>query len=333
MEKKYYIGLDVHKRQTTYAVKDLNGTTLDSGEVATQFSDLQSVLVEYIDNSIIAMEACTNYYHLYQKMKEKKIDVRVANVIHLRKLIGKNDHLDATRLADMLRLNAVPESYIPDNKIQNLRTLISLYHGLIQEKVRFKNQMIAFLDRNGIPMPVQDPFSKKGIIWIKQYLQENNDFALRILLESLKSTIERANQAEFEIIGFLKNNYPKEYELLRTIPGIGEVLVGYLIAEICPIERFANKKKLRRYAGVIPIKEQSDKKVYATYLPKHASRKLLRYALVLAANCAVRTNCRLKEYYKKKKKGSNHSHAVMCVASSMSDIIYNVLKTKQPYSI
>lgn len=331
MKKKYYIGLDVHKRQTTYAVKDWNGATLASGEVATQFADLQSVLVEYIDNGVVVMEACTNYYHLYQKMKEKKIDVHVANVIQLRKLIGKNDVLDAKRLADMLRLNAMPESYIPDNKVQNLRTLISLYHNLTQEKVRFKNQVIAFLDRNGISMTVQNPFSKKGIIWVKQYLQENNDFVLRSLLESLKSSIERISQVEFEIIGFLKNNFSKEYELLKTIPGIGEVLVGYLIAEICPIERFANKKKLRRYAGVVPVKEQSDKKVYATYLPKHASRKLLRYALVLAANCAVRTNCRLKKYYHKKKKGNNHSHAIMCVASSMSDIIYNVLKTRQPY--
>jgi len=64
------------------------------------------------------------------------------------------------------------------------------------------------------------------------------------------------------------------------------------------------RKKLRRYAGVIPIKEQSDKKVYATYLPKSSSRRLLRYALVLGANCAARVDNRLKEYYRKKKKAA-----------------------------
>lgn len=331
MEKKYYIGLDVHKRQTTYAVKNWDGVTVDQGQVATQFSDVQKVLNEYLNDAVVVIEACTSYYHLYKQMKENRIDVHVANVIQLRKLIGKNDKLDAKRLADMSRLNTLPESYIPDEKIQNLRILINLYHNEIAAKVRYDNQIHAVLDRNGINLPVKDPFSKKGLICINQYLQKTNDFAIRNLLEALKTSVQRISNLQSEITGYLKNNFLQEYELLLTIPGIGETFAGYLIAEICPIERFENKKKLRRYAGVVPIREQSDKKIYATYLPKHASRKLLRYALVLAANCAIRTNCRLKKYYQKKKKGRNHGRAIMCVASSMSDIVYNILKTKQPY--
>jgi transposase len=151
------------------------------------------------------------------------------------------------------------------------------------------------------------------------------------MIDSYLNSVEKISKLSCEITSYLKNNFPLEYELLKTIPGVGETLAGYLIAEICPLDRFENKKKLRRYAGVIPIKEQSDKKIYATFLPKYSSRKLLRYAIVLAANCAVRTNGGLKNYYKRKKKGSNHSRAIMCVSSSMSDIIYNVLKTKQPY--
>lgn len=89
MEKKYYIGLDVHKAQTTYAVKDWNGATIYHGKSATQFADLKRALNKYINNSVIVMEACTNYYHLYKQMKEEKRDVHVANVIRLRKFIGK----------------------------------------------------------------------------------------------------------------------------------------------------------------------------------------------------------------------------------------------------
>src|SRR3989338_7974956 len=266
MAKKYYIGLDVHKDQTTYAVKDWDGATVASGKTATQFADLQNVLGEYIGEAIVAMEACTSYYSLYKKMKEKEIDVHVANVLQLRKVIGKNDRLDSERLADMLRLKIMPESYIPEDKVQNLRVLINLYHNSVEENVRYLNI-----------------------------------------------------------------NFKEEYELLKSIPGIGETIAGYLIAEICPLDRFVNKRKLRRYAGVVPISEKSDKKVYATYLPKHASRSLLRYALVLAANCAVRTSCRLQKYYQKKKKGGTHGQAIMCVASSMSDIVYNVLRSKKAY--
>lgn len=331
MKKKYYIGLDVHKNQTTYAVKNWDGATVLEGQVATQFVDLYEALNDYITDSVIIMEACTCYYHLYQKMKDKKLDVHVANVLQLRKLIGKNDRLDAKRLADMERLNTMVYSYIPEKEIQNLRILINLYNNEIAAKVRCNNQITAVLDRNGVSFPVKDTFSKKGLIIINQYLLANNDFALRSLLETLKSSMQRINDLELNITGYIKSNFLQEYELLKSIPGIGNTIAAYLIAEICPIDRFVNKKKLRRYAGVVPVKEQSDKKTYATFLPKQTSRRLLRYGLVLAANCASRTDCRLRKYYKKKKKGSRHSHAVMCVASSMCDIIYTVLKTKQPY--
>jgi len=331
MQQKYYIGLDVHKKQTTYAVKNNKGVTVMEGKCATQYKDISKNLSKYINKSSVIMEACTSYYHLYENMKKNGIDVHVANVIQLRKCIGKNDKMDAERLGDMYRLNALPESYIPNKEIQNLRIMINIYHNIVRENVRFQNQIGAVLDMKGVFSPVNDFSSKGGMIFLSQYLMKNNDFSIRYLYDEIANLNRKQEQIEIEIAGYIESNFAEEYELLISIPGVGKILAAYLIAEICPIERFENKKKLRRYAGVIPIKEISDKKIYATYLPKGSSRKLLRYALVLAANCATRFDNRLKEYYKKKKKGSNHGHAIMCVSSSICDIVFNVLKTKQPY--
>ena len=331
MNQKYCIGLDVHKAQTTFAVKNSKGVTVMEGKCATQYKDLSNNLSKYLDKSSVIMEACTCYYHLYENMKKNNVDVHVANVIQLRKCIGKNDKMDAERLADMYRLNALPESYIPSKDIQNLRIMINIYYNIVRENVRFQNQIGAALDMKGVFSPVNDFSSKKGMMFLSQYLMKNNDFSIRYLCDEIANLNKKKEQIEIEIAAYIENNFSEEYELLTSIPGVGKTLAAYLIAEICPIERFADKKKLRRYAGVIPIKEVSDKKVYAKYLPKTSSRKLLRYALVLGANCATRFDNRLKEYYNKKKKGSNHGHAIMCVASSLSDIVYNVLKTKQPY--
>lgn len=51
MEKQYYIGLDVHKLNTVYAVKDWNGQTVTTGKIATDYEDLKSVLERYLDNA------------------------------------------------------------------------------------------------------------------------------------------------------------------------------------------------------------------------------------------------------------------------------------------
>ncbi len=102
MNQKYCIGLDVHKNQTTFAVKDFKGATLMEGKCATQYKDPSKNLSKYIEKSSVVMEACTSYYHLYENMKKNDIDVHVANVIQLRKCVGKNDKID--KLSDEIEL-------------------------------------------------------------------------------------------------------------------------------------------------------------------------------------------------------------------------------------
>lgn len=331
IKKMFYIGLDVHKRQTTYAIKDWNGNLVAQGQCATVFEELYKILEPYLFRCKVVMEACTSYYKLYQGFKSKKISVVVANVIHIRKLIGKNDKLDAIRLADMLRLNAVPASYIPCEEIQHLRTLVTLRQRFVKESTRLKNQIHAFLDLRGINIPTKTPFCKKWCERLQSYIAESDCFELRQLFDAQQEVSRRAKTISTEIVGYTKRKYGKELELVISIPGLGELFASYVLAQVLPISRFKNKKKLRRYAGVIPVSNMSDQHIYATFIPKATSRAILRYALVEAAHSALKTKTRLREYFKKKKKTKHTSQALMCVASSLSDIVYTVLSTGKPY--
>ena len=134
--KKYFIGLDVHKEKTTYVVRDRIGNIILEGETATLYSELYERLKPYLKSSVIGLEACTSYYTLYQTFMKNNYSIKVANMIQLRQLIAKNDTLDARRLSEMLRLGTFPCSYIPDEKIQRLRSLVQIRHGLMGEKVR-----------------------------------------------------------------------------------------------------------------------------------------------------------------------------------------------------
>ena len=101
-------------------------------------------------------------------MKDNNINVKVANVIQLRKVIGKNDQVDSARLADMLRLKSMPESFIPPIEIQNLRNSINIYHNMIEESVRIQNKLSAYLDMNGIRIPAKSSFSKKWFLLLDE---------------------------------------------------------------------------------------------------------------------------------------------------------------------
>jgi transposase len=243
---------------------------------------------------MIGLEASTSYYTLYQNFLRNNYHIKVANTIQLRQLIAKNDKLDAQRLAEMLRLGTFPCSYIPEEKIQHLRSLIQMRHALMQEKVRCNNRIQAFLDRNGVMMPLCKAFSKKWKYALMQHLGSGNASTELRYEYNHYVYLEKTNeQADQEIIGYTKTYWNQEYQLLRSITGFGVLLPCYIIAFVHPIERFLSNRKLRRYAGVIPVAKESGGTTSRGRIPKTTSKALLRWALVQAANTIGKTNTTL----------------------------------------
>jgi transposase len=330
---KYFIGLDVHKEKTSYCVRDKLGNILLENETATLYSELEPQLKPYLKTTKIGLEASTSYYTLYHMFLTHGYDISVANTIQLRQLTAKNDRLDARRLSEMLRLGAFPCSYIPDEKIQHLRSLVQVRHALMEEKVRCNVRIQAFLDKNGVMMPPQEAFSKHWRHTLMEYLcmgtvsgELQYEYDHFLFLEKKQGQVER------EMKHYTRMNWKKEYTLIQSVTGFGPILACYVIAHICPIERFPSNRKLRRYAGVIPVTKQSGETLSKGHIPKGSSRKQLRWALVQAANTAGKTDTPLGRYYRKKKKQKKIAAiAKIAVASSMIDIIYKVLTTKQPY--
>lgn len=331
---KYFIGLDVHKQKTTYVVKDRIGNIVLEGKTATLYSELFDQLEPYLKSSMIGLESCTSYYTLYKGFLKVGYDIKVANTIQLRQLITKNDKLDAKRLSEMLRLGTFPCSYIPDEKIQRLRSLLQVRHSLVEEKTRCNNRIQAFLDKNGIVMPDQEAFGKKWRQKLLQYIGSGVvSLELRYEYDHFEYLEKKSENLGQEISGYTQRHWKKEYRLIKSITGFGPVLSCYVIAHILPISRFSSNRKLRRYAGVVPAFHESGGKKSRGHIPKTSSRKHLRWALIQAANAAGRTNTKLGYYYRKKKKQKkNAGIAHVAVASSMIDIIYKVLTTNKPYN-
>ena len=331
---KYYIGLDVHKERTTHVVRDKIGNILLQGETATLYTELYPQLKPYISTAMIGLEASTSYYTLYQNFLKQGYNIKVANTIQLRQLIAKNDKLDARRLSEMLRLGTFPCSYIPDENIQRMRNLVQIRHSFMEEKIRCNTRIQAFLDRNGVVMPSYKAFSKKWRYALMRYMGSGDvNLELRYEYDHFIFLEKKIEQLDQELQGYANKNWKKEYQLIQSITGIGPVIACYVIAHISPINRFISNRKLRRYAGVIPTFHESGGKTSKGHIPKTSSRKLLRWALIQAANTAGKTNTKLGRYYQmKKKQKKNSGIAKVALASSMTDIIYKVLTTKKPYN-
>jgi transposase len=325
-ETKFYVGLDVHVESTDYVVRSWQGSILLEGTCASIYRDLKDILEPYYTSCVVGMEACTAFYPLRQGFIKDDVSVKIANVQRIRQLVATNDRLDAKRLSDMLRLGSFPESYIPNKEIQELRDLVTLRHSFLEEINKAQSRIWAMLTRKGIRIPTRSLFTQEGFEIVKEAAESvRGDANLRFLVAHYE-TIEKAlKESTHNMQEYTMKNFSTEWNKLQEIDGIKGILAPYIIAEACPMIRFSSEKKLRRYAGVIPVTQDSGGKSFGNRIPKTTSRALLRWAFVQAAHGSIhKKDSKLQKYYKLKKKTKGKG-AIMCVARAISDKVFTKL--------
>lgn len=110
----------------------------------------------------------------------------------------------------------------------------------------------------------------------------------------------------------------KEYQVLRSIPGIGDTTACRLIGELGDIRRFKNAKQLNAYAGIDIMRYQSGNTQYRDRINKRGNkklRKILYFMICTMITLRKKTDNHLVDYYDKlKTQPQRKPHKVAIVA-------------------
>ncbi|MGG4492332.1 IS110 family transposase [Metabacillus idriensis] len=109
----------------------------------------------------------------------------------------------------------------------------------------------------------------------------------------------------------------KEYIVLRSFPGIGDITACRIIGELGDIRRFKNAKQMNAYAGIDIMRYQSGNTQYRDRINKRGNRKLRKILFFMI--CAMlmakgRPNHIVDYYYKLKSQPMRKPHKVAIVA-------------------
>lgn len=167
----------------------------------------------------------------------------------------------------------------------------------------------------------------------KQNVYEGHLFSMHTLIELLLQYQGHLEQLDKQIHTIAKEI--AEYDLLRSIPGIGDKLAATILSEIGDIERFDNAKKLVAFAGIDPsVFESGQFTATRNRITKRGSKRLRR-ALFIAIQCGIRgkaKNQRIREYYdKKRQEGKAHKTATIACMNKLLHIIFVILKKGERY--
>lgn len=139
------------------------------------------------------------------------------------------------------------------------------------------------------------------------------------MLEELKKQIDEVNQAICSSPTVIDSP-------LHKIKGISSIEIAYIMSAIININRFDSPDKLIAYAGLDPtVKQSGTWQAKNTRMSKRGNR-LLRFALIWAANNVRKHPSKMKDYYGKKiTEGKSHYNALGHCAAKLCRYIFFVL--------
>ena len=332
------IGVDFHKRTSTYQVLNEQGQPLKRCKLENDTETIRDFIQSFTQPKRLAMEATRSWGLFYETTKDL---VEQFHLGHPKKMVAltaaeiKNDNNDAALIAQLAHTGFLPQAYISSLSIRELRDIVRLRGFLVNQRRSVRNQVQTLIDRNvwpkDRPKSFKSPFCKRGLQWLDSLkLSERERFVLHeslLLFHELNIKIDAIHQFLRTQSGDLPG-----LKYLRTVPGFlsGGINAYCLLIEISDIARFKNSKGMLFYAGLIPREHSSGDKQRKGRLVKGANLHL-RTVLIESTFAAVRQDKVLKAYYKNLKAKSGSGAAVIATARKLACAVYYVLKEQKIY--
>ena len=298
----YYIGLDVHKKTISYCVKDAAGKIHREGKMGSTRRELDAWIKTLPQPRMMAMEATIFTGWIYDHLLPHAEKVKVAHPLMLRAIAAakrKNDRIDASKIADCLRCDFLPECYMTSTEIRDRRRTLRYRSLLVKQTVQMKNRISGLLMETGVS------YNKKRLHKVGYFDElisgnEEIDDSIRPLLKLSRETINRSQKLDYALVSSLERDplLKERLERLRTVPGVGPITALTWVLEIGDVARFRSIKQAISYCGLCGSEKSSADKVLRTPISKQRN-KHIQQVLVEAAKLAPRLSHELALIHEK----------------------------------
>ena len=364
-------GLDVHKDSVFACILDEQGKKISEKRYGTLTPDLIELRDTLVAHNCcrVAMESTSIYWMPIWHILEFDFELTLANPYFISQLPGrKSDVKDAQWIAECLQKDLIKSSFVAGDVLQQMRQYSRQHRRLTRNRVRWEQQLDNQLQRCNIRFSnyvsnqgqnvsmrkiikaiiagKRDPAALCGLV----HGRTLNKHGEQVITDSLSGVIEQADVAilkqcmeQIELIAkqqatclnhleeLAKKYFAEKISLLCTIPGVSMLSAMFILAEIGnDMSAFSKASSLVGWTGLRPRNEESAGKIRSR--KTLYGNKYLRQILVEITWAGVRKK---QSFFKKKfyalSQRMKSQKALIAITRKMTVIIYNVLKTKQPF--
>ena len=330
-----YCGIDLHSNNSVVIVSDDEDRIVLQKRLANDLGQIRVVLEPHREELVgVVVESTYNWYWLVDGLMDAGYRVHLAHPSAIKKYEGlkhSGDVADAAYLAQLLRLGLLAEGYIYPREQRGVRDLARKRMQLVRYRTAQILSIEAILIR-------QTGARLKGEA-VKRLTAEQVDElgfapdvglaleANRVVSQALGLQIEALERRLKERVSLRA-----EYRLLKSVPGIGEILATTIMLETGCIDRFAQVGNFSSYWRCVDSLRKSNGRKKGEGNTKNGN-KYLAWAFIEAANFALRCCPQAKSFYARKKSKTNRVLALKALAHKLARACYYILRYQQPFDV
>jgi transposase len=328
-QHQFYCGIDLHARTMYLCILNREGEILVHRNMPAGPEPFLKTIAPDRTELVVCVECILTWYWLADRCAREGIPFVLGHALYMKAIHGgkaKNDTIDAQTIAVLLRGGMLPQAYVYPAAMRATRDLLRrrmhlmrkraellahLQHTNSQYNLPEIGQKIAYkANRVGVAERFPEPAIQKSI---------EVDLALIGHYDALLRDVERA-------IGRTATHHnANTLYLLRTVPGIGELLSLVLLDEIHDIQRFPRVQEFVSYCRLVKCAKESAGKRYGTSGTKIGNASL-QWAFSEAAVWFLRSNAAGQKDRARLEKKHGQGKAFTVFAQKLARAVYYMLK-------
>jgi transposase len=332
---KLYVGIDLHAKRSVIVVKDENGKRVACKRVTNELELIRLALEPYREKVAgVAVESTFNWYWLVDGLMDVGYKLHLANPSRMKQYEGlkhTDDVTDAEWIAEMLRLKILPEGYIYPREERPLRDLARRRMRFVRQRTGSVNSMLGIMSNN----TGHRPKTNEVKAWTDDDVDElfadaDLTLAAQANIEVIRCLTKQIETIEKSILS--RARLRPEYKVLKTVPGIGDILALTIMYETGDLGRFSSVGNYASYCRLVDSKWLSDEKRKGSGNTR-CGNGYLHWAFIEAAHFAM-SNERINRFHQRKaRKRKQKMIATGAVAHKLARASYHILKKQEEFDV
>lgn len=331
---KLFCGMDLHSNNTVIVIIDQMGKKIFKGKFPNNLETILKALQPFKDRiGGIVVESTFNWNWLVYGLMKNGYKVHLAHPSGNQRYNGlkrTNDTHDAFWLAELLRLGILAEGYIyPEDQIA-LRDLARKRLKLVNNRTEYILSLESLVSRHlGKTITCSD-IKKLTPARVRSMFKEEHLISLAMVnLEMIKKLDDVEKTLKGKILKALK--LKPEFALLKTAPGIGDVLALTIALDTGSIARFPDAGNYVSYCRCADSKRTSNNKSKGQNNRKNGN-KYLAWAYTEAAHKMVCFCRHARHFYTEKSKKTKPVVATKALAAKIARACYHIMKDQVEFN-